>query len=147
MSAAGGMTLGRDSSGTDTDDASDWSESPNSATQPNGLAFADHTFFDTGDVDYLGLTLTKDQRYSVRTFSLFGAADTFIELLAEDGATVLASRDDRGPLLPESDLTFRQNSALSDWLAERQSAPDVQIERMLEPSQIPPDPLQTLGGF
>ena len=105
-SPAGGTTLGRNSSGTDTDAAADWSAAPNSATMPNGLAFNDHTFFDTGDIDYLKLSLVKDHTYSVRTFSLVGGADTFVELLAADGSTVLASHDDRGPTLPESKLTF-----------------------------------------
>lgn len=106
MSATGGTTLGRDASGSDTNDASDWSEAPNSATQPNGLPFEAHTFYDVGDVDHVSLTLQKDQRISLRTFALYGAADTYVELLQSDGTTVLASQNDRGPLLPESELTF-----------------------------------------
>jgi foldase protein PrsA len=48
-------------------------------------------------------------------------------------------RDENGPL-PEDVLTQRQNSALTDWLEERKASPDVKIERMLDPDQIPPDP-------
>jgi parvulin-like peptidyl-prolyl isomerase len=48
-------------------------------------------------------------------------------------------RDENGPL-PEEVLQARQNSALDDWLQERKESPDVEIERLLAPSQIPPDP-------
>jgi len=89
-----------------TDTAADWSAAPNSATQPNGLASTSHTFFDTGDIDHVRLSLVKDHLYSVRTFALYGAADTYMELLATDGTTVLASHNDRGTTLPESKLTF-----------------------------------------
>lgn len=51
----------------------------------------------------------------------------------------ILERDKDGPL-PESVLTERQNSALTDWLEERKSAPDVEIERLLEEDQIPKDP-------
>ncbi len=106
MSAPGGATLGRSSSGTDTHNSSDWSTAPSSINQPNGLPYLDHTTFDTGDEDHLRLSLIKDRLYSVRTFTLFGASDTYLELLAADGTTVLAAHDDRGPRLPESKLTF-----------------------------------------
>ena len=54
-------------------------------------------------------------------------------------------RDENGPL-PEEILTQRQNSALTDWLEERKASPDVEIERMLDPDQIPPDPFTSLLG-
>ncbi|MGD8905179.1 MAG: SurA N-terminal domain-containing protein [Anaerolineae bacterium] len=54
-------------------------------------------------------------------------------------------RDENGPL-PEEILTQRQNSALNDWLEERKASPDVEIERMLDPDQIPPDPFTPLLG-
>lgn len=55
-------------------------------------------------------------------------------------------RDENGPLPPEV-LTPRQNSALSDWLEEQKALPEVQIERLLEPEQIPPDPFAATQGF
>ena len=48
-------------------------------------------------------------------------------------------RDENGPL-PEAVLSQRQSTALDDWLQERESAPDVEIERLLTDDQIPPDP-------
>ena len=58
---------------------------------------------------------------------------------------VVLDRDEDGPL-PAEVLGARQNSALSDWLAEGQASPDVVIERHLETDQIPPDPFaRTLG--
>jgi parvulin-like peptidyl-prolyl isomerase len=71
-----------------------------------------------------------------------------LALVENDGrffVFLVLDRNPNGPL-PESVLSLRQNSALSDWLTERKNAPDVQIERLLEPDQIPLDPLQT-GGF
>ncbi len=53
-------------------------------------------------------------------------------------------RNENGPL-PSEVVTQRQNSALQDWLQERKASPDVQIERMLTPDQIPPDPFSTVG--
>lgn len=50
----------------------------------------------------------------------------------------ILERDENGPL-PDSVLSQRQNSALDDWLQERKNAPDVEIERLLEEDQIPPD--------
>jgi parvulin-like peptidyl-prolyl isomerase len=52
---------------------------------------------------------------------------------------LVLERDENGPL-PESVLQVQQNSALDDWLLERKESPDVEIERLLEPSQIPEDP-------
>jgi foldase protein PrsA len=54
----------------------------------------------------------------------------------------VADRDENGPL-PEDILSQRQAAALTDWLAERTSAPDVEIVRLLKPEQIPADPFST----
>jgi parvulin-like peptidyl-prolyl isomerase len=51
-------------------------------------------------------------------------------------------RDENGPL-PQEVLTLRQNSALQDWLQQQMESPDVKIERLLTPDQIPPDPYVT----
>ena len=59
---------------------------------------------------------------------------------------LVLERDENGPL-PSDVLTQRQNSALFDWLEERRSSPDVEIERLLGPDQIPPDPFATIPGF
>ena len=55
-------------------------------------------------------------------------------------------RNENGPL-PEAVLAQRQNSALIDWLEERRASPEVEIERLLEPEQIPPDPFASLLGY
>ena len=52
---------------------------------------------------------------------------------------LVADRDENGPL-PADVLSQRQNSALTDWLAERRASDDVEIEQLLTPDQIPPDP-------
>jgi parvulin-like peptidyl-prolyl isomerase len=48
-------------------------------------------------------------------------------------------RDENGPL-PDEVVSQRQSAALTDWLQARESAPGVEIERLLEDDQIPPDP-------
>ncbi len=58
----------------------------------------------------------------------------------------VVDRDENGPL-PADVLTAQQNSALRDWLAERQASPDVQIERLLQADQIPSDPFASSTGF
>jgi parvulin-like peptidyl-prolyl isomerase len=58
---------------------------------------------------------------------------------------LVLERDENGPL-PSDILTQRQNSALTDWLEEQKSSPDVEIERLLEPDQIPADPFASTQG-
>lgn len=58
---------------------------------------------------------------------------------------LLAERDENGPL-PADVVSQRQATAFSDWLAEREVSPEVEIERLLEAEQIPPDPFEALGG-
>jgi hypothetical protein len=101
-----GLTLQRDRSGTDTDNAADFVAASASGTQPNLLLGSAHTFYDVDDQDWIRLPLTEGNLYSVRTFALFGAADTFLELLRPDGTTLITSNDDRNPILLDSRLTF-----------------------------------------
>ena len=58
---------------------------------------------------------------------------------------LVADRDENGPL-PADVLSQRQNSALTDWLAERKSSDDVEIEQLLTPDQIPADPFAAYFG-
>jgi ParB-like chromosome segregation protein Spo0J len=51
----------------------------------------------------------------------------------------VSERNENGPL-PTDVLTQRQDSALTDWLAERKASPDVKIEQLLQSDQIPADP-------
>ena len=59
---------------------------------------------------------------------------------------LVADRDENGPL-PADVLSQRQNSALIDWLAERRASDDVEIEQLLTPDQIPPDPFAQYFNF
>jgi parvulin-like peptidyl-prolyl isomerase len=58
---------------------------------------------------------------------------------------LLAERDENGPL-PADVVSQQQATALSDWLAEREASPEVEIERLLRVEQIPPDLYESLGG-
>ncbi len=51
----------------------------------------------------------------------------------------VVERNENGPL-PAEVVSSRRNSALNDWLTARKASPDVQIERLLQPDQIPADP-------
>jgi parvulin-like peptidyl-prolyl isomerase len=59
---------------------------------------------------------------------------------------LILDRDENGPV-PLEVLAAQQNSALRDWLVERQASPDIQIERLLETDQIPADPFATSIGY
>jgi parvulin-like peptidyl-prolyl isomerase len=48
-------------------------------------------------------------------------------------------KDEDGPL-PEEALSERRYSALTDWIEEQRASPDVQIDWLLDASDIPPDP-------
>jgi foldase protein PrsA len=58
---------------------------------------------------------------------------------------LVSDRDENGPL-PSEVLNAQQNTALSDWLEEQKASPEMQIERLLEPDQIPSDPFVTTQG-
>ena len=100
------------------------------------------TAADGGDVGWVTtgqLSVRYGEELENAVFSLEVAK---IEIVESDGAfyvVQVVDRDENGPL-PEDVLSSRQGSALSDWLAERRDAPDVIIERLLDPDQIPPDP-------
>jgi parvulin-like peptidyl-prolyl isomerase len=108
-----------------------------------GTATADA--WDLGWVTTGQLGAQYGEEFEDQVFSTEVGQLTLMENNGRYFVVLVLERDEDGPL-PESILSLRQDSALSDWLAERQDAPEVQIERLLEPSQIPPDPLQT-GGF
>ena len=54
----------------------------------------------------------------------------------------VAERDENGTL-PDSVISQRKSNALSDWLTAQTAALGDKIQRLLKPSQIPPDPLAT----
>jgi parvulin-like peptidyl-prolyl isomerase len=58
---------------------------------------------------------------------------------------LVVDRDENGPL-PAEVLSQSQATALTDWLEERKASPDVEIERLLEPEDIPPDPFEYLSS-
>ncbi len=78
---------------------------------------------------------------------MFGLSPGEMSLVESNGAFYVVQvldRDENGPL-PEAVLNQRQSSALADWLTERKASAEVEIERLLEEDQIPPDPFVTTG--
>ena len=53
-----------------------------------------HTLSAAADVDYVSFTASAGTTYTLETFALANGADTFLEVLDTDGATVLDSNDD-----------------------------------------------------
>jgi len=104
---------------------------------------------DGGDLGWV----TPDQ-LSGRYGETLGSSATTVEVgelvvLESNGmyyVILVVDRDENGPL-PADVLAAQQDSALRDWLAERQASPDVQIERLLEADQIPPDTFAASTGF
>ena len=94
---------------------------PGQLTTRYGAALDDYIF--TLDVGELGLVESNGMFYVV----------------------LVADRDENGPL-PADVLSQRQNSALTDWLTERRASDDVEIEQLLTPDQIPPDPFAQYFG-
>ncbi len=81
--------------------------------------------------------------------AIFGLEPGELSVVESNGmyyVVAVLDRDEDGPL-PTEVLTSRQNTALADWLAERQASPDVEIERQLEADQIPADPFAGSSGF
>jgi parvulin-like peptidyl-prolyl isomerase len=81
--------------------------------------------------------------------AIFGLEPGELSVVESNGmyyVVVVLDRDEDGPL-PTEVLSARQNTALTDWLAERQASADVEIERQLEADQIPADPFAGSLGF
>ncbi len=98
--------LGRDSMGTDTDDASDFTVQNPSGGVPNLMPVQARTFFDTGDVDEVGVPMLGGKTYVLRTLDLFGGGNSNMVLLDTDKFTVLDTNDDRAPGVLESMITY-----------------------------------------
>ena len=106
------------------------------------------TASDGGDVGWV-TTGQLSLRYGEELENAAFAMDVGeLEVVEGNGTYYLVTvleRDENGPL-PADVVAQRQNSALADWLAERKASPDVVIERLLEPEQVPPDPFESVSG-
>lgn len=97
---------------------------------------------DGGDLGWVAtgqLTSRYGQEVEDAVFSQPVGELTVVESGGMFYVILVLERDENGPL-PDEVLQARQNSALDDWLQERKASPDVEIERLLDPSQIPDDP-------
>ncbi|MBN1660830.1 MAG: SurA N-terminal domain-containing protein [Anaerolineae bacterium] len=95
-------------------------------------------------------TVTPEQvsgRYgeAVQT-AVFGLPIGDLEIVESDGMFYIVQvleRDENGDL-PADVVTQLQDQALGDWLEAAKADPSVEIERTLDPEQIPPDPFAAL---
>ena len=103
---------------------------------------------DGGDLGWV-TTGQLGPRYGEELETAVMAAEAGTLAIAQSGERVflyqIADRDENGPL-PADVLSQRQASALSDWLEERKASAEVEIERLLEPQDIPPDPFGFISG-
>jgi parvulin-like peptidyl-prolyl isomerase len=97
---------------------------------------------DLGWVTTGQLSARYGQEVEDQAFSLEVGKLAVVESNGKFYVLLVSERNENGAL-PADVLTQRQNSALSDWLTERAASPDVKIERLLQPDQIPPDPFAT----
>jgi len=94
---ASGYNLARNFDELDSDSGSDWTSQTTSMGTYNITGQErHHTFFSTGDADYVAFNATKGNYYMAETFRLFNGADTILDVVAADGVTALATNDDYG---------------------------------------------------
>jgi hypothetical protein len=63
------------------------------------------------DEDYFSFTASAGTPYTIETANLWGKCDTFLELLASDGTTILTSNDDRAAGDPSSRIDYTPSSS------------------------------------
>ena len=98
-----------------------------------------------GNVGWVTTGQLSDRYGAALESFVFSQGVGTLGIVESDGAWYLlrvVDRNENGPL-PEEVLSARKNSALTDWLAERKASPEVKIERLLQPDQVPPDPFAT----
>jgi PKD repeat protein len=80
-------------------DASEGNNTWGTATPFGGVpptaSITRRTFYPAGDEDWFGFGATNGSSYRIETTNLGDGADTWLELYASNGTTVLASNDDR----------------------------------------------------
>ena len=99
------LHLARDISGTDTDDASDWSYVPTSLASANHPSPVSRTCFGAGDVDLFAFQATAGTRYGFEARGPFSATDPRIELLSPSGG-LLGSNDNSDPGVRDARVDF-----------------------------------------
>ena len=78
--------------------ASDSYESDNNSSQAKAVIVGTsyhHTYYPSGDEDWISFSATSGTTYTIETLSLTNGADTHLFLYSTDGATLIASNDDR----------------------------------------------------
>ncbi|MCA9758974.1 MAG: lamin tail domain-containing protein [Candidatus Eisenbacteria bacterium] len=85
LAAETGKSLGRDKDGTDTDDASDFTERSGSFGAPNFDQLRFHTIYPEGDRDLLSVSLEAGQLLTVQAVAPHSAGEPVVELLSADG--------------------------------------------------------------
>lgn len=91
-------TLGRNLAGRDTSSGDDWTiQTPSLGDFNPGGGQIHHTFYPSGDVDFTAFEAVSGRFYLLQTLNLGNGADTILDLIGTDGATVLATSDDLGP--------------------------------------------------
>lgn len=86
------LTLARDISGTDTDQASDFGGHYGSLGSANHPSPVYHTLFDVGDQDVIGFLAVAGTRYGFETKGPYSKSDPRLELLTA-GGVVIGSND------------------------------------------------------
>ena len=93
-----GLDLARSFGRTEASAGSAWNaQTPSLGTfNVSGLE-KHHTFYPMNDADYTSVRVTGGRTYIFEVLNLANGADTTLDLIAPDGATVIATSDDFGP--------------------------------------------------
>src|SRR5439155_5610214 len=99
------LHLARDVNGTDTDDASDWSDQSTTLASANHQSPVSRTCYGTGDVDLFAFQATAGTRYGFEARGPFSATDPRLDLLSSTGG-LLGSNDNSDPGVRDARLDF-----------------------------------------
>jgi hypothetical protein len=99
------LDLARDVSGTDTDDASDWTAQGGTLGSANHPSPQAHTIYGIGDVDVVSFVAEAGKFYGFEARGPFSATDPMLELLSSTGQ-ILGSNDDAEPTVRDARLDF-----------------------------------------
>jgi len=94
-----GMNLGRDSGGGDTDQGSDFTPQPPTASSSNwdpGGGVYHHSFYPAEDIDWQFVQAQAGQRYDLEVFNRCSGAGAVMTLYAPDGITALFEEGSEG---------------------------------------------------
>jgi hypothetical protein len=110
--------LARDLGGTDTDNASDFSEQGGTLGSVNYLLSQHHTLYSYNDQDLIAFQATAGRRYGFEAKAFFSASDPYLEILSPSGG-VLGSNDNNDVGVTDARIDFLAGTTGTYYLKVR----------------------------